>query len=338
MGSIGIVGLGKQAEEYIEIIKQLPGWDITAVCDRDKDISSKVSSQLNAECYTSIEELAASQKCDIYFLCLPHNQYFNAMSLLSYPGCYFIKEKPFAIDLVEAEDTYSMLKKTGASCAVLLKRRFNPAYQAASNFISEVGNIYSAEFRYTLSVDRLDEGWRASKCVSGGGAVIDMGYHLIDLIVWYLGEPDFVTAKISNIAKPEQQYDVEDTAHILFEFPSATYNEHFICNAVISRCYGNKNEEVRLIGTNGIIIVTPKEMKLLSHHGALLKHIENNLSSEEILKIQISSLLNSHNDGDVENIEKLKHHYIIDAIYKSGETKTKYNYSRDTENKEIINA
>lgn len=165
-----------------------------------------------------------------------------------------------------------------------------------------------------------------------------MGYHLIDLIVWYLGEPDFVTAKISNIAKPEQQYDVEDTAHILFEFPSATYNEHFICNAVISRCYGNKNEEVRLIGTNGIIIVTSKEMKLLSHHGALLKHIENNLSPEEILKIQISSLLNSHNDGDVENIEQLKHHYIIDAIYKSGETKTKYNYSRDTENKEIINA
>lgn len=317
MGSIGIVGLGKQSGEYIRVIKNISGWVITAVCDQDHLIASRMASELNCSFFTSIEDMATAGKCDIYLLCLPHNQYFNAMSILAYPNCHFIKEKPFAFDLNEAHDTYSLLQRTGAFCSVLLKRRFNPAYQAACNMIGGIGNIYSAEFKYTLSIERLDEGWRASKAIAGGGAVIDMGYHLIDLIVWFLGEPDSVTAKISQCAKPEQNYDVEDTAHILLEYTSPFSRDNFVCSAVISRCYGNKQEEVRLVGTKGIIIVTPKEMLLSGHDGRTIEHISNNLSSDELLESQLHSLFNRSKDTYPEINEQLKHHHIIDAIYRS---------------------
>ncbi|MBS1207502.1 MAG: hypothetical protein H6R25_4401 [Proteobacteria bacterium] len=142
MGSVGIVGLGKQAEEYIHVIKNISGWVIKVVCDQDPFIASKIASELNCSFSTLIEDMVTIDKCDIYLLCLPHNQYFKAMSILAYPNCH-----------------------------------------------------------------------------------------------------------VSQCAKPEQNYDVEDTAHILLEYTSPFNRDNFVCSTVISRCYGNKQEEVRLVGT-----------------------------------------------------------------------------------------
>jgi predicted dehydrogenase len=48
-----------------------------------------------------------------------------------------------------------------------------------------------------------------------GGCIIGMGYHLIDMIFWYFGQPDRILTDISASARPNRDYDAEDTAHPL---------------------------------------------------------------------------------------------------------------------------
>ncbi|WP_414731860.1 Gfo/Idh/MocA family oxidoreductase [Agrobacterium pusense] len=89
----------------------------------------------------------------------------------------------------------------------------------------------------------MDEGWRAKRDIAGGGALIDMGYHLIDLVIWFLGMPEIVMARTSGSAKPDQKYDVEDTAHLLLAYEPTTRRPNPLsANCPISRSYGEKGE------------------------------------------------------------------------------------------------
>jgi predicted dehydrogenase len=240
------------------------------------------------------------------------------MKVLAAPGVHFIKEKPFASSLSEAQALIELLEATGSTCSVLLRRRYNPAYQFAQRALSQLGEIYSAEFRYTLAIARLDEGWRANRVISGGGALIDMGYHLIDLLVWFLGVPDAVTARTSATAKPDQSYDVEDTAHILVEYEaSLTRPNRLFANLLVSRSYGAKDENVRIVGTDGIVVAGPGRAALLTHSGVVVEEMVNTLSTTELLTAQLTALLGDGAWGLSHSREQLLHHVIVEAAYQA---------------------
>jgi predicted dehydrogenase len=323
--SIAVVGLGQQAREYIDILKGIDGVTITAVCDSNRDISEQIGSSLHVKSYSDVHDLANEGPFDVYFLCLPHSEYLGAIKILARSGVHFIKEKPFASSLSEAQELIGLLESTGATCSVLLRRRFNPAYQFAQSAVSRLGEIYSAEFRYTLAIARLDEGWRASRAMSGGGALIDMGYHLIDLLVWFLGVPDAVTARTTATAKPEQIYDVEDTAHILVEYEAGpTRSTRLFGNLLVSRSHGAKDESVRIVGTEGVVVAGPGRAALLTHGGAVVEEVVNTRTTSELLTAQLSTLLADSLAGRSDDAgEQLMHHLIVEAAYQaSAEART----------------
>ena len=63
---------------------------------------------------------------------------------------------------------------------------------------------FFVDVKYTLFVDNLHEGWRGQRDSAGGGCIIDMGYHMIDMVIWYFGLPDNLHAEFSSKAKPEE--------------------------------------------------------------------------------------------------------------------------------------
>jgi predicted dehydrogenase len=69
-----------------------------------------------------------------------------------------------------------------------------------------------------------------------------MGYHLIDMILWYFGLPDRVLADLSVEARPDRTYDAEDTALIHFGYESGLYG-----SLLLSRFIGPKTEQIRLV-------------------------------------------------------------------------------------------
>lgn len=315
--SIAIIGLGQQAEEYIKIIKSMVNVKIIAVCDKIERNFVKIP-EINGIPYFNSPELLI-EKCtpNVIIICLPHDQYLHTISTVSKKDILIIKEKPFATSYCNACTQVKILSLQNNECKVLLKRRYNPSYIFLEKSLSSIGNIYSAEFRYSLSISRLDIGWRAHKSLSGGGALIDMGYHMIDLVIWFLGVPDVITARMTSSAKPDQHYDVEDTAHLLMEYEKNTSrNEAFFASLMASRSYGSKEEAVRIIGTNGILIAGPRSAQLISHDGIIIDAVNNDLSDGTIVKNQLSHMIN-HEGDFFESTPNyyLNHQALIEAAY-----------------------
>jgi predicted dehydrogenase len=215
-----------------------------------------------------VEELLNNCSIDVAIVVLPHHYYLETISSLANRGVHVIKEKPFATSVAEALQLQTLIKEKGIYIGVTVQRRFNPIFQAFHQLKRRIGKIYSIEGRYTMNIASLENGWRSSKQLSGGGALADMGYHYIDLLVWYMGIPDTVTARLSRGNRLKQQYDVEDTAHLIFDYSLyGSYEEKTVGSFIISRVYPQKEEILTVYGTAGIIEVKRGLVRRLSTSG-----------------------------------------------------------------------
>lgn len=85
---------------------------------------------------------------------------------------------------------------------------------------------------------------------------------LIDLLIWYLGLPDRLLADTSTAARPEVDYDAEDTALVHLAYDSGTYG-----SLLISRSAGPKTERLTLTGPGGTIVVERGRVRRLAPDG-----------------------------------------------------------------------
>lgn len=107
-----------------------------------------------------------------------------------------------------------------------------------------------------------------------GGALVDMGYHYIDLLVWYFGLPDSITCKISTGNRKNQQYNVEHTAFVDFSYnDTANDNERILGSLIISRVYPEKDEYLVAYGPNGSVFVKRGELIRLDVTGHKVEHL-----------------------------------------------------------------
>ena len=125
---------------------------------------------------------------------------------------------------------------------ITLQRRFNPIFNTFLQLKNIIGKIYSIEWKYTMNIDRLDEWWGSDKSIAWWWALIDMGYHSIDLLIWYFWLPDMITGMKSTWNRKDQIYDVEDSVSFSFEYNSNTDN-NIMWNFMISRVYSKKKKK-----------------------------------------------------------------------------------------------
>jgi len=320
---IVIVGFGKQSkEDHLPAIIQSEKYELVAICDSCYNTVNVASGQYGVSGYTDLGELIKSQDFQVALVSVPHHAYISVVSTLVTAQKHIIKEKPFATSVAEAQQLLRILEKGSTFLGVTVQRRFNPIYQTFHQLKKHIGKVYSIEGAYTINVPSLDTGWRASKEMSGGGALVDMGYHFIDLLVWYFGLPTTVTARMSRGNRPGQSYDVEDTAHLLFDYClDSEYEEKLIGNFVISRVYPEKQEHVRVLGTRGVVEVSRGVIRLLDLEGNEIERLERQggwpTASIEQLD-HFASKINSFMPGDLPDYtEHLQHVAVIEAAYES---------------------
>jgi predicted dehydrogenase len=68
---------------------------------------------------------------------------------------------------------------------------FDPErHTAFRQMADQIGTPFFVDAQYILAVDDPAAGWRGRSDLAGGGCLVDMGYHVIDLLLWYFGLPD----------------------------------------------------------------------------------------------------------------------------------------------------
>lgn len=202
---------------------------------------------------------------------------------------------------------------------VAVMRRFHPVFTTFWQMRRQIGRVYAIEARQSLNIERLDLGWRASRAQAGGGALLDLGYHLIDLFQWYFGLPSTVSARTGNAAREKQNYDVEDTAFVLFDYVKENISA-VSGTIVVSRAFPEKSEMLRVLGTKGVIEINRKSIARITRDGIVQEKLERSETWPSATIDQLDyfcKAIDGESRSDLDYKRHFGHMALIEACYLS---------------------
>jgi predicted dehydrogenase len=313
---VGVIGLGRQAQEdHLPALLESSSAALVGVSDIDPIVADRVASEYGVPAFRSHGELFRDVTPDFVIVAAPHAAHKDIVVAACRSGIHVLKEKPFAMSLSDAILLRDVADKFGVHVMTTLQRRFNPTYTSYFQLVEQIGDLFAVDVQYSTFIEEPFLGWRGQKSQAGGGCLIDMGYHMIDLIIWYLDTPDEVAATLSASAVTAVEYDAEDTAHLLLRWPSGLHG-----TVRISRFMPPKTEKFRVTGSKGIVEIERGCIRRLRSDGTLLEELKRTaawgpaaVSQIEYFCRVISGL--EPNMGDPRY--HLQHAAFVDAAYAS---------------------
>ncbi len=183
--------------------------------------------------YESYKDVIAIPGLDAIDICTPNYLHsIIAVEALD-AGLNVFCEKPDAVSVSEAERMKTAAEKSGKTLMVMRNNRFRPTMTYLKERVEsgKMGKIYAARCGWQRRRGGPPHGsWFSNKAQSGGGPLIDLGVHMIDLAMWLMGNPTPVSVtgctyqKFGNAANteplPEGEniFDVEDLAMAFVRF------------------------------------------------------------------------------------------------------------------------
>ncbi|HET6987078.1 MAG TPA: Gfo/Idh/MocA family oxidoreductase [Kribbella sp.] len=219
-----IVGAGVIGETHARLITSLPDEsELVAVVDLEADRAAALSGKYGGEPMTDLEKACARPDIDAVSICVPSGLHADAAITALEAGKHVIVEKPIDVTLAAADRLIDVEEQTGLTVAVISQRRFQhaPAFLHQAVADGRLGRITMgiAESPFWRSQEYYDSGgWRGTVELDGGGALMNQGIHVVDLLLWMLGEPVEVQAYSGLLA--HERIDVEDTVAATVRFRS----------------------------------------------------------------------------------------------------------------------
>lgn len=214
---IGLVGYGYIGRVHTLSYRELPsyypgalpGLSLAAVCTtRPESARAAAREGGYAEWFTDVQKLVHHESVSVVDCSTPNDQHRQILLAAIGARKHVYCEKPLAMNGAEAREIAREAEMAGVSIGMTFNFRFIPALMRAKLMIAEgkLGEIYSFRIEYYHSgyVDpKRPIVWRMKKEVSGGGALVDLGAHAIDLVRHLLGEIESVRA-VTRIYVPRR--------------------------------------------------------------------------------------------------------------------------------------
>lgn len=191
---IGIIGAGGVAQfGHIPSFQAIPGVDVTAICDINKEKLEFVSKHFGiTDTYTEYEQLLKREDIDGVSICTPNHLHAQVSIAALQSGKHVLCEKPFAINIKQAESIINGASRYGKVFLENFSQRFDVTTKIINSYISKgtLGHIYYTKCSYLRRKGHPGlGGWFTHKNESGGGTLIDIGVHMIDLGLCFMGFP-----------------------------------------------------------------------------------------------------------------------------------------------------
>ncbi|MEU4191997.1 Gfo/Idh/MocA family oxidoreductase [Kribbella sp. NPDC026611] len=229
MIKVGLIGAGGIASAHIKGYEQhADRISVTAVADAVEETAKKRGEELNASHYTDYREMLANEELDAVDICLPHHLHRDAIVAAAEAGKHILCEKPLCLSAAEAASVREAVTTNGVTLMCAHNQLFMPAVAKAKELLEAgtLGPVY--EVRTTDSFyndfDPSTMGWRASARTSGGGELIDTGYHPTYLMLHLAGgKPVEATAMLSTHRL--KFMEGEDSAQVLIRFDNGVVGQ-----------------------------------------------------------------------------------------------------------------
>jgi predicted dehydrogenase len=165
--------------------------------------------------YTSLENLIADQEVRVVDVCTPNHLHAEAVTAALRAGKAVYAEKPLSHDLSQAEAMDALARETGLPNHCALMMRFRPQINRMKDLleagaIGEAVHFHVRYFHGSYLDPNRPMSWRQKLALSGGGAVMDLGILILDLVRYCLGDVGRLRAS-SRIVNPNRYTDASRT-------------------------------------------------------------------------------------------------------------------------------
>ena len=165
-------------------------YEIAAVCDVNETAAMETAQRHGIKnFYTDAKEMLLKEKPDVVSVCVPNCFHKEYTMMALEMGANVLCEKPLAFKYQDAVEMFECAKKNGKVLMACQSMRFTPDRMAAKKYIDEkgIGDIYYGELSRIRRRGIPFWGTFHMKKISCGGAFVDIGVHMLDALVWLMG-------------------------------------------------------------------------------------------------------------------------------------------------------
>lgn len=342
--NVGIIGVGSISNEHIQAYLKNENVNLIAFCDSNKEQLEKMGEQYGVKkLYRNKEELLANSAIDAVSICTWNAAHAECTIAALNAGKHVLCEKPMATSQEDAEKMLQASRDNDCLLMIGFVRRFGNDTNILQDFVNSdfFGDLYFAKAQY-LRRHGNPGGWFGDKSRSGGGPLIDLGVHVIDLVHYLFGQPKVKSVfgatfrkldsrkylkdetEYSSVSKSQEDiFDVEDLATAMIRFENGAV---LSIDASFNLNLKDDVGKIELFGTKGGACIDP-EIELFTEMNGYLTDVNfkrktsldmNGLFQNEInhfvdVLLNQTTCLAPAEDG----LEMMK---ILDAIYESART------------------
>lgn len=342
---IGIVGCGAIANLHAASYQKLGDRvELVACCDVEKGRADAFVERYGfKKSYSDEKQMLEECELDAVSVCTWNSQHKPCTMLALDAGVNVLCEKPMAMNTAEALEMEECARRNGKLLMIGFVRRHGNDAATALDFINKgyLGDIYCAKVSY-LRRAGFPGNWFGDKSYSGGGPLIDLGVHVIDLSRYLCGNPKPVTVfgatfsklgarknlksvvlpweSTSDVKKKEYKFDVEDFVTAMIRFDNGLL---VMAEASFSLNIEKDTGNVELLGTKAGLTLSPFVLHTECNDMLADTVIRANIGEGDFFRAEMENFVNAiegiapckapAEDG----VELMR---ILDAIYESAET------------------
>ncbi len=221
---IAVLGTGGIASTHIKAYKTFEErCTVVALCDMypEKAQALAEKEQLQAQVYKDYRQVLERKDIDLVSICLPPSAHAETTLASLEAGKHVLVEKPMAASLEECDAMIQAAERSGKFLSVVAQNRYKIPTMKVKQILQsgKLGRIL-----YTMvnsfwwrGQSYYDLWWRGTWEQEGGGCTLNHAVHHIDLLRWFLGMPQNVTAVITNVN--HENSEVEDLSAALLRYP-----------------------------------------------------------------------------------------------------------------------
>ncbi len=257
----GIVGAGNIAEsQFAPAVAAASGHELAAVSRRELAAAQRFAERHGARRgYDSVDALLEDDEVSAVYVATPPHLHARQTVLAAEAGKHVLCEKPMALTTGEAREMIDACRAGGVMLTICHYQRFNARHQRIKSLLEEgaIGQVTAARINFSDRFPPQPGVWHHDLKISGGGPVMDLGIHCIDLLRFLCGPAESVCALVETLVDSSP---VADTATLLLRLASGA-------QAVITSHWTTASHEpersngLEIRGTEGSIEAAPISAK-----------------------------------------------------------------------------
>jgi len=327
IGSTGYAG----AKVVRDAITVASNCTLAAVQSLDTAAAKAQSESFAVPWFSDPDKMLNEIECDAVYVATPQDVHLSNVRLAAERGFHVMCEKPLARNSAEAVEMVRLCEKNGVKFGTAFNCRFNSLHLKAKRLIEQgvIGKVVSVRCQYGQNYPPNPKAFRQNLELAGGGSMVDMGNHAIDLIEFVVNKRfNHVMAVATNVV---HNYPVEDTCAALLEFEDGGFafvDTYYCVDLNILR------NDLEINGSKGIIYTVDTLRGMVTGGKLVVKTAELNAQYDFDGRDMYLEEFEAFAKAILDNLplpctgyDGLHSQNLLDAIYQSAKTGQKVKIS-----------